>query len=223
MSTTETRRPRRPSPSLLVALLALFVALGGTATAAALIDGKRIRSGTVTGKQVKNRSLTSSDLSASTVKALQGRAGATGATGAVGPAGAAGPTGPVGPAGAVGAAGPAGPAGIVVPQSATLASKNLGMNSSGVVLEKAVPSARYVVHAKMSLTSTGSASFDCNIVADGTARDEITLKPAAPNSTTPVALQAVTPGAVTTIQVRCDTAADAVAVTDTSIIATPVG
>ena len=36
-------RPPRPSPALLVACLALFVALGGTVLAATKIDGRTIR------------------------------------------------------------------------------------------------------------------------------------------------------------------------------------
>jgi hypothetical protein len=48
---------RRLSPSMVVSLLALFVALGGTSYAAVKINGKNIRQNTVTGKQVKERSL----------------------------------------------------------------------------------------------------------------------------------------------------------------------
>ena len=51
----------RPSPALVVALIALFVALGGPAQAARLI----------TGKQVKNRSLQAKDLSRKAVKTLR--------------------------------------------------------------------------------------------------------------------------------------------------------
>ena len=52
---------RRPSAALVVALLALFVALGGPAEAARLIGSK----------QVKNRSLQTEDLSRKAVKTLQ--------------------------------------------------------------------------------------------------------------------------------------------------------
>jgi len=65
---------RRPSPSLLIALLALFVAAGGPAEAAKLINGKKIRKGTVTSRQVKNRSLSTRDLSRRTVSSLRTRA-----------------------------------------------------------------------------------------------------------------------------------------------------
>jgi hypothetical protein len=59
---------------MLVALLALFVALGGPAQAKRLIDGKDIRRGTVASKQIKDRSIAVRDLAPSTVSALQSTA-----------------------------------------------------------------------------------------------------------------------------------------------------
>jgi hypothetical protein len=49
-----------PSPAMVVALAALFVAMGGSAYAL-VITGKSIRNGTVTGKDLKNRSITGND------------------------------------------------------------------------------------------------------------------------------------------------------------------
>jgi hypothetical protein len=43
---------------MIVALLALTVALGGTAVAAVVINGKNIKNGTVTGKKLKNNTVT---------------------------------------------------------------------------------------------------------------------------------------------------------------------
>jgi len=54
---------RRPSPALVVALLALFVALGGPAQAARLITAKDVKRNSLTGKQIKNGSLSVADLS----------------------------------------------------------------------------------------------------------------------------------------------------------------
>jgi hypothetical protein len=77
---------RRPSITLVVAALALFVALGGSAVAA---DHYLITK--------------TSQIKPSVLKALKGNSGrngapgAVGATGATGPAGAAGPQGPAGP------------------------------------------------------------------------------------------------------------------------------
>jgi hypothetical protein len=49
-----------PSPAMVVALAALFVAMGGSAYAL-VITGKSIRNGTVTGKDLRNRSITGND------------------------------------------------------------------------------------------------------------------------------------------------------------------
>lgn len=51
-----------PSPSMLVALVALFVALGGSAYAAIVITGKNIRNSTVEGADIKNGALASRDI-----------------------------------------------------------------------------------------------------------------------------------------------------------------
>ena len=56
---------------MLVALLALFVALGGPAQAKHLINGSDIRKGTISSKQIKDRTITERDLSTTTVRALQ--------------------------------------------------------------------------------------------------------------------------------------------------------
>src|SRR5689334_19722741 len=83
---------RRPSSPMVVAFFALFLAVSGTATAAKLITGNQIARNAITGKHVKNHSLTAADF-----------------RGAVG--GAAGPAGPEGPRGLTGAKGERGPQG----------------------------------------------------------------------------------------------------------------
>lgn len=52
----------RPSPALVVAFIALFVAGAGTATAARLIGGNQIRNNSVTGKDIRNSSLGNRDV-----------------------------------------------------------------------------------------------------------------------------------------------------------------
>jgi len=87
--------------TLLLALLALVLSTGGTATAAKLVGGKQVKDSSLTGADLKDRSVGVSDLA----RAVRGR---TGAPGAPGPAGPAGPAGPTGPAGDTGAPGPDG-------------------------------------------------------------------------------------------------------------------
>jgi hypothetical protein len=62
---------RRPSPALLVALLALFVALGGPAEAKRLIDGSDIKTGSIRSRQIKNHTIAVKDISASAQKSLK--------------------------------------------------------------------------------------------------------------------------------------------------------
>lgn len=52
---------QRPSPALVVATIALFAALGGSAYALS-ITGASVVNGSLTGADVKNRSLTQADL-----------------------------------------------------------------------------------------------------------------------------------------------------------------
>jgi len=82
-----------------IALLALFVALGGTSYAvirlpARSVGTKQLRNNAVTSAKVKNRSLKAVDFASGQL-----------------PAGATGPTGPKGDTGAIGAQGPKGDAG----------------------------------------------------------------------------------------------------------------
>jgi hypothetical protein len=56
------RLVRRPSPATLLASAALFVALGGPAMAGKLVNGRSIKAGTLTGKQVKDFSIGERDL-----------------------------------------------------------------------------------------------------------------------------------------------------------------
>jgi hypothetical protein len=60
----------RPSPAMVVALIALFVALGGPAQAKRLIDGGSIRKNTITSRQIKNGSVAKADLSKAAVRSL---------------------------------------------------------------------------------------------------------------------------------------------------------
>src|SRR5918999_3932793 len=62
---------RRPSPSAVIAAVALFVAVGGPAQAAQLIDGGDIKKGTVGSKQVEDRSIKPQDLARGTVRSLK--------------------------------------------------------------------------------------------------------------------------------------------------------
>jgi hypothetical protein len=133
---------RRPSPALLVAFVALFVALGGGGALAAsklIVHSDNIANGAVTNHKLADGSVgihkLKSPLKAALAKVASGRGivgtqgpqgpqGATGATGATGSTGATGATGTQGPkgdtgtTGAKGDTGATGPAGVAGPQGA---------------------------------------------------------------------------------------------------------
>jgi hypothetical protein len=96
----------RFTPATVIASIALFVALAGTATAGTAL---------ITGAQIKNGTIGLADLSATaktSLRGLRGPAGSAGANGAAGPQGVAGPQGAQGPQGERGQAGERGPQGL---------------------------------------------------------------------------------------------------------------
>jgi collagen triple helix repeat protein len=90
------------NPGMIIALLALFVALGGGAAAAG---------GLLPGSRIVNHSIAERKLTRGAIADLRGNRGPAGPAGPTGPAGPQGATGPRGAIGATGAAGPQGPKG----------------------------------------------------------------------------------------------------------------
>lgn len=78
---------------LIVAGLVLMLSAGAGATAALMITGKQIKDGTVTTKDVKNKSLKYKDFAPKTKTKLRGATGPAGPRGATGATGAAGAQG----------------------------------------------------------------------------------------------------------------------------------
>lgn len=105
---------RVPSPALVVAIVALVVAMSGSAVAATtlLVHTNNIANGAVTGRKIANGAVGMNKLARTLQAALaksgeprgtiSGPQGPQGATGAQGPAGATGPQGPGGSQGATG-------------------------------------------------------------------------------------------------------------------------
>lgn len=88
---------RRPSPAMVVALIALFVALGGVGYAASQlpknsVGTKQLKKNAVTSAKVKDHSLLAGDFKAGQLPA--GPKGEAGPAGAQGPKGETGPRGP---------------------------------------------------------------------------------------------------------------------------------
>ncbi|HEY5906785.1 MAG TPA: hypothetical protein VIZ31_02010 [Vicinamibacteria bacterium] len=100
---------KRFTPAMIVAMIALAVALSGTAVAGT--------AKLITGSQIANGTIKLADINSSAKAALKGKTGApgpqgpVGAQGAVGPQGATGAAGAQGPKGDIGTAGAQGPKG----------------------------------------------------------------------------------------------------------------
>ena len=153
-------------PSTIIAAIVLFIVIGGTATAASgLINGKKIKPGTVTAKQIKNKTITKAKLAPSAVKSLKGAAGETG------PAGAKGATGAAGATGATGVTGAAGADGIVQPYSDEKLDYALPNGEFTTPLTLDVAPGEYLITAKanaISHYSSGTNLIECTIWTDET-------------------------------------------------------
>jgi hypothetical protein len=89
-------RLHRPSPALIVSIIALVVASAGTATAASVLikSSKQVAKGSINSSDLANRKAVNvADLTPAARSALLGKAGPTGPSGAPGPAGPKGDNG----------------------------------------------------------------------------------------------------------------------------------
>jgi hypothetical protein len=173
---------------MVVAMIALFVALSGTAvaTTSALITGAQIKNNSISGVDIKNKSLTPTDFRGS-VRGPAGPAGATGATGPAGPIGATGTTGPAGPPGAQGlqgAQGLRGPSDVY--EHRLIGTVNGASSSPPQVLSLTLsnlPAGSYTIFGKAliakSWPGTGEWSADCTLRAGSgaTATSDRSLEP----------------------------------------------
>lgn len=141
----KSRSRRRPDPALVVALLALFAALGGVAYAAAKlpknsVGTKQIKNHAVTGAKVKEGSLAAGDFGG---KPPQG------------------PPGPQGPAG-VNGVGP----GTGVFRDATVPILGQGPNAlTAIATTPNLPEGVYAITAKTSIAFTGFTTTTCRLLA----------------------------------------------------------
>jgi hypothetical protein len=92
----------------LMATVAVFIALGGTTTAAVLITGKNVKNGSLTGADIKSRSIGSIDIKDGDLLAKDFKPGQLPVGATKGPTGDTGPQGLKGDVGAQGATGPEG-------------------------------------------------------------------------------------------------------------------
>lgn len=147
----------RLRPATVIAILAAFIAIGGTATAASgLINGKKIKPRTITTKQFKNKSITRAKIAPS---ALAGLAGAKGPQGDKGERGAKGDPGAQGPQGEPGA--------TALSASATKVAQAPNVDVTQVTLSN-LPVDRYIATAKVNvLSQTAGSLVTCDLEANG--------------------------------------------------------
>jgi len=229
----------RPTPSIVIAGAALFIALGGSAVAAnGLIRSGDIAPGAVTSQAIRDGAVKPNDLSTATEELLQGAPGERGRTG---PAGAAGSNGANGPNGANGIDGKNGTNGsngtdgtdgtdgidgTIAPLSATKAQTLLPTASPLLaVVELAVPAGKYVVLAKTQLSHTGAGdTVECVLKAGGTTIDQVAMKTMPALAAMPASMQAVTTVASPSqLSVQCKVSVANGAADFSSLIAIPTG
>lgn len=155
------RRMKPPSPALIVALIALFAAIGGVGYAASKIGTQDIEKGAVTAKKLDKGAVTAPKIEKRAVRSPQVRDGSLLAEDfKVGqlPAGAQGPkgdTGSQGPKGDTGPQGPKGDTGPPGPSAAFHATADSGPDDIAqspaytTVLDLELPPGSYVLNAKL--------------------------------------------------------------------------
>jgi hypothetical protein len=159
-----TRLRRRLTYSNVLASLALFIALGGTGYAAAMITGRNVKDGSLTGRDIRDGSIATKDLARSVsqqntsnsstgVPGPAGPAGPRGNDGAPGKDGANGAAGPEGPPGPKGDAGPTGPTGPAGQDGADGAPGPAGRDGSAIIAR-----ARIAGPTRTTRTTTASAT-----------------------------------------------------------------
>jgi hypothetical protein len=122
---------RKPSGSMLVAVVALVVALTGGAYAASKINGKHLVRNSVASSKIKNKTLKNKDFSNQAKRSLEGDRGPRGRRGPRGPQGPQGDTGVQGPAGQVLVADEITPPSSEFPGTSVVDVPALSVNSGG--------------------------------------------------------------------------------------------
>jgi hypothetical protein len=185
-SDNQGRRFRRPKFSNVIAVIALFAVLGGSAYAGSKINGKKIKPGTVTSKALKDKTIKTKDLSDAAVNDLQGQQGQQGPEGEQGPQG---------------------PAGVLDPSAFfNNGSQNITDNTQTEVANVTVTEgAGYLVYAKLQMFAGNNVTnTTCRIFRGATEIDRISWDTPTDSVNAPIALQAVTPSGGNEITVECE-------------------
>jgi hypothetical protein len=149
-------------------VVALFVALGGSATAAVLINGKDIKAGTIAGKAIKVNTIGSEKIKNGSLLSTDFKAGQlpAGARGPGGPQGAQGPQGAAGANGVNGQGGATGPSDIYAAGVAGGSASQVTTTAPVVIASTTVPAGSYLLGAKANLALvSGTPSAFCRLAS----------------------------------------------------------
>lgn len=186
-----------------IATLALFLALGGTAVAGTrmLLTGADIQDHSLTGVDLKNGSVGTSVFKKSALRALAGPKGARGATGSSGATGAAGPAGP---AGAAGSKGPAG-AGVATTTVAGADQANY-VNDSPLASTTLSGSGDYVIFTNLTVANTGAVDeyLNCGYRFNGVLNGASGVSTTAGTTASGTSAGVITADGPTTVEFLCE-------------------
>jgi hypothetical protein len=149
-------------PSMLVALIALALAVTGSATAASLITGKQIKDNSITSADIRNNSITGRDIRDRSIGLADiSNAARSSLEGEQGPAGPQGPQGEQGPKGDKGDKGDRGPSdGRLFTKASHTVTAGPGMGQLG---EVTLPAGKWLISAKTTIASQGTDAVTCNL------------------------------------------------------------
>jgi hypothetical protein len=154
---------RKPSPGLVVAVVALVAATSGSAIAASAITGSQIKDGTIGVKDLSGKALAK-------LHGARGARGPAGNAGAQGPKGDTGPQGLKGVTGATGATGAKGAKGDTGPSDAFsfFHDAPIALPNTGTPLSAPLAAGSYVIVAKFWFDNDTNATSRprCTLTAD---------------------------------------------------------
>ena len=211
----------RPSPAMVVAVIALVGSLGGTSYAAASlaknsVGPSQLKKGAVKATDLGANSVTSSKVKNGTLLAVDFKAGQLPA-GKTGPAGATGPQGPIGPSHAL---------------IASKATHNVGIPAaSHTVITETLAAGDYTFMASAGIENTSGidAEFTCAILepigTDFTATLGEVVVTLADNEKAAISVVGATHTDGTTVELNCDSTdgGQFATVTEPRLISTLVG
>jgi hypothetical protein len=188
----QARKFKRPSFTTIIAMLALFIAIGGTATAASgLINGKKIKNGSIAGKKLKNKTITSTKISPETLAALAGAKGEKGEKGEKGTNGTNGKDGV--------------DVGFTTFLQTDTANNVAANDETPVVTMNNLPGKRYMILGKVTVQSVGTSIVSCGISTNGGGgSDTSTWSSPVNGSRTTLPVQLTTSVAISHIDLTCN-------------------